>query len=256
MRLVIIGGTGLIGSKLVAGLREHGHEAVAASPDTGVNTLTGAGLAEALLGASVVVDVSNSPSFEDTAVMEFFTTSTHNLLKYAAAAGVRHYVALSVVGTERIPDSGYLRAKNAQETLIKGAGLPYSIVHATQFFEFIKRIADEATVGRTVRLPHVLIQPMAADDVAKAVGRVAVGAPLNGMVEVAGPQQFRFDDLIRQGLGARSDPREVVADPHARYFGAELGERSLVPADDARLGEIRLQDWLNQNVPVVAAAGR
>jgi len=256
MKLVIIGGTGLIGSKLVIRLREHGHEAVPASPDTGVNTLTGAGLTEALQAASVVVDVSNSPSFEDTAVMEFFTTSTHNLLKYAAAAGVRHYVALSVVGTERIPDSGYLRAKNAQETLIKGAGLPYSIVHATQFFEFIKRIADEATVGRTVRLPHVLIQPMAADDVAKAVGRVAVGAPLNGMVEVAGPQQFRFDDLIRQGLGARSDPREVVADPHARYFGAELGERSLVPADDARLGEIRLQDWLNQNVPVVAAAGR
>jgi uncharacterized protein YbjT (DUF2867 family) len=246
MKLVIIGGTGLIGSKLVAALREHGHEAVAASPDTGVNTLTGEGLAEVLHGASVVVDVSNSPSFEDTAVMAFFTTSTRNLLEYAEAAGVRHYVALSVVGTERIPDSGYLRAKNAQETLIKAAGIPYSIVHATQFFEFIKRIADEATDGTTVRLPHVLIQPMAADDVAKAVGRVAVGAPVNGTVEIAGPQQFRFDELIRQGLGARNDPREVVVDPHARYFGAELGERSLVPAADARLGEIRLQEWLNQ----------
>ena len=210
MKLVIIGGTGLIGSKLVARLREQGHDAVPASLDTGVNTITGQGLAEALQGASVVVDVSNSPSFEDAAVMEFFTTSTRNLLEYAAAAGVGHYVALSVVGTERIPDSPYLRAKNAQETLIKGAGIPYSIVHATQFFEFVKRIADEATDGTTVRLPPILIQPMAADDVAKAVGRIAVGAPLNGTVEVAGPQQFRFDELIRQGLGARHDPREVV----------------------------------------------
>jgi uncharacterized protein YbjT (DUF2867 family) len=254
MKLVIIGGTGLIGSKLVTKLREHGHEAVPASPDTGVNTLTGEGLAEALQGASVVVDVSNSPSFEDTAVMEFFTTSTRNLLKYAAAAGVRHYVALSVVGTERIPDSGYLRAKNAQETLIKGAGIPYSIVHATQFFEFIKRIADEATDEMTVRLPHVLIQPMASDDVAKAVGSVAVGAPLNGTIEVAGPQQFRFDELIRQGLAARNDRRAVVADPHARYFGAELDERSLIPDNDARLGEVRLEEWLNQNTPAAAAA--
>jgi uncharacterized protein YbjT (DUF2867 family) len=254
MKLVIIGGTGLIGSKLVTKLREHGHEAVPASPDTGVNTLTGEGLAEALRGASVVVDVSNSPSFEDAAVMEFFTTSTRNLLKYAAAASVRHYVALSVVGTERIPDSGYLRAKNAQETLIKGAGIPYSIVHATQFFEFIKRIADEATDGMTVRLPHVLIQPMASDDVAKAVGSVAVGAPLNGTTEVAGPQQFRFDELIRQGLAARNDPRAVVADPHARYFGAELGERSLIPANDARLGEVCFEEWLNQSTPAAAAA--
>jgi uncharacterized protein YbjT (DUF2867 family) len=248
MKLVIIGGTGLIGSKLVARLREHGHEAVAAAPDTGVNTLTGEGLAEALTGASVVVDVSNSPSFEDAAVMEFFTTSTRNLLKTARTAGVSHYVALSVVGTERIPDSPYLRAKNAQETLIKDAGIPYSIVHATQFFEFIKRIADEATDGTTVRLPPVLIQPMAADDVAKAVGRIAVGAPVNGTVEVAGPEQFRFDELIRQGLGARNDPREIVADPRARYFGAELGERSLIPAAEARLGEIRFQAWLSQPV--------
>jgi len=255
MKLVIIGGTGLIGSKLVTKLRERGHEAVAASPDTGVNTLTGEGLAEALQGAAVVVDVSNSPSFEEAKVMEFFTTSTRNLLKYGAAAGVTHYVALSVVGTDRIPDSPYLRAKNAQEMLIKAGGIPYSIVHATQFFEFVKRIADDATDGTTVRLPPVLIQPMAADDVAKAVGRIAVGAPVNGTVEVAGPQQFRFDELIRQGLGARNDPREVVVDPHARYFGAELDERALIPAGEARLGEIRFQDWLNQSTPP-AAAGR
>src|SRR5262249_6508425 len=192
MKLVIIGGTGLIGSKLVANLRERGHEAVPASPDTGVNTLTGKGLADVLQGASVVVDVSNSPSFEEAAVMGFFTTSTRNLLKYASAAGVRHYVALSVVATERIPDSPYLRAKTAQETLIKGAGIPYSIVHATQFLEFVKRIADEATDGTTVRLPPVLIQPMAADDVARALARIAVGAPINGTTEVAGPEQFRF----------------------------------------------------------------
>jgi uncharacterized protein YbjT (DUF2867 family) len=248
MKLVIIGGTGLIGSKLVARLREHRHEAVPASPDTGVNTITGEGLAEALQGASVVVDVSNSPSFEETAVMEFFTTSTRHLLERATAAGVRHYVALSVVGTERIPDSPYLRAKSAQEALIKGAAIPYSIVHATQFFEFVKRIADDATDGTTVRVPPVLIQPIAADDVAEAVATVAVGAPLNGTVDVAGPQQFRFDELIRQGLGARNDPREVVVDPHARYFGAELGERSLIPAGDARLGGIRFQAWLKQPV--------
>ena len=246
MKLVIIGGTGLIGSKLVAKLREHGHEAVPASLDTGVNTLTGEGLAEALQGASVVVDVSNSPSFEDAAVMEFFTTSTRNLLKAAGAAGVTHYVALSVVGTERIPDSPYLRAKNAQETLIKSAGIPYSIVRATQFFEFVNRIADEATVRTTVRLPSALIQPMAADDVAQSVGEIAVGAPVNGTVEVAGPQQFRFDELIRQGLAARSDPREVVVDLHARYFGAELGERSLIPGSEARLGESRFEEWLGQ----------
>jgi uncharacterized protein YbjT (DUF2867 family) len=248
MKLVIIGGTGLIGSKLVARLRENGHEAVPASPDTGVNTLTGEGLAEVLQNASVVVDVSNSPSFEAAAVMDFFTTSTRNLLEHASAAGVRHYVALSVVGTERIPGSPYLRAKNAQETMIKGGGIPYSIVHATQFFEFIKRIADEATDGTTVRLPPVLIQPMAADDVVKAVARTAVGTPVNGTVEVGGPERFRFDELIRQGLAARNDPREVVADPHARYFGAELGERSLIPADDAWLGEVRLQEWLAQPV--------
>jgi uncharacterized protein YbjT (DUF2867 family) len=249
MKLVIIGGTGLIGSKLVAQLRKSGHEAVAAAPNTGVNTLTGEGLADVLLGASVVVDVSNSPSFEESAVMDFFTRSTRNVLAHAAAAGVRHYVALSVVGTERIPDSPYLRAKNAQETLIKGGGIPYTIVHATQFFEFVTRIADEATEGTTVRLPPVLIQPMAAEDVAAALARVAMGAPLNGTVEVAGPQQFRFDELIREGLRARKDTREVVVDAHARYFGAELGERSLIPAANARLGEMRFQDWLAQPVP-------
>jgi uncharacterized protein YbjT (DUF2867 family) len=246
MKIVVIGGTGLIGSRLVIRLKEHGYDAVPASPDTGVNTLTGEGLAEVLQGASVVIDVSNSPSFEEKAVMEFFTTSTRNLLKYATAAGVRHYVALSVVGTERIPDSPYLRAKNAQETLIKGGGIPYSIVHATQFFEFIKRIGDEATDGMTVRLPPVFIQPMAADDVVKAVDTVAVGAPLKGTIEVAGPQRFRFDELIRQDLASRNDPRTVVVDPHARYFGAELDERSLVPAGEARLGEIRLEDWLRK----------
>jgi uncharacterized protein YbjT (DUF2867 family) len=246
MKIVIIGGTGLIGSKLVSGLKEQGHEAVPASLDTGVNTVTGAGLAVALHAASVVVDVSNSPSFEEKAVMEFFTTSTRNLLEHAAAAAVRHYVALSVVGTDRIADSPYLRAKNAQEMLIKEAGIPYSIVRATQFFEFVKRIADEATVGTTVQLPHVLFQPMAADDVARAVGMIAVGAPVNGTVEFAGPEQFRFDEFIRQALAARNDPRTVVADPHARYFGAELGERSLVPMGDARLGAIRFEEWLRQ----------
>jgi len=246
MKIVVIGGTGLIGSRLVIRLKEHGHDAVPASPDTGVNTLTGEGLAEVLHGASVVIDVSNSPSFEEKAVMEFFTTSTRNLLKYANAAGVSHYVALSVVGTERIPDSPYLRAKNAQEMLIKAGLIPYSIVHATQFFEFIKRIGDEATDGKTVRLPPVFIQPMAADDVVKAVGTVAVVAPLKGTIDVAGPQRFRFDELIRQDLASRNDPRTVVVDPHARYFGAELDERSLVPAGEARLGEIRLEDWLRK----------
>ena len=246
MKLVIIGGTGLIGSKLVTKLRERGHDAVAAAPNTGVNTLTGEGLAEALHGASVVVDVSNSPSFEDAAVMEFFTTSTRNVLKAAAAAGVTHYVALSVVGTERLSESGYFRAKIAQEQLIKESSIPYSIVHATQFFEFMKSIADTATDGTTVRLAPVLIQPMAAEDVAKAVGRVAVGTPVNGTVEVAGPEQFRLDELIREGLRIKQDPREVVTDPQSRYFGAMLSERTLVPSDGARLGEMRFQEWLVQ----------
>ena len=248
MKLVIIGGTGLIGSKLVRKLRERGDEAIAASPETGVNTLTGEGLAEVLQGASVVVDVSNSPSFEDATVMNFFTTSTRNLLEAAAAAGVTHYVALSVVGTERLSESGYFRAKIAQEQLIKDSSIPYSIVHATQFFEFFKSIAAAATEGDTVRLAPVMIQPIAADDVAKAVGRIAVGAPSNAVVEVAGPEQFRLDEFVREGLSARQDPREVVTDPRARYFGAILGVRTLVPADGAQLGEMHFQKWLGQPV--------
>jgi len=247
MKLVVIGGSGLIGSKLVTKLGEHGHEAIAASPVSGVDTITGEGLAEVLQGASVVVDVSNSPSFEEGAVMDFFTTSTRNLLSYEAAAGVRHHVALSVVGTERLAESGYFRAKIAQERLIKESSIPYSIIQATQFFEFVKSIADAATSGNSVRLAPVLIQPMAADDVAKAIGNIAVGAPVNGTVEVAGPERFRLDDLIRQGLSARHDPREVVADSHARYFGAELSEHTLVPGDDARLGETRFEQWLGQS---------
>jgi uncharacterized protein YbjT (DUF2867 family) len=254
MKVVIIGGTGLIGSKLVVRLREHGHEAVPASPDTGVNTLTGEGLAQVLAGAAVVIDVSNSPAFEDAAVLRFFETSTGNLLAAEAAAGVGHNVALSVVGSDRMPESGYFRAKVVQEKLIRDSSIPYSIVRATQFFEFFKRIADEATDGNTVRVAPVLFQPIAAEDVAKAVGRVAVSAPVNGIVEIAGPEQFRFDEFIRLGLGARQDPRVVIADPHARYFGAELGERMLVPVEDAGLGEIRFGDWLNQSaVPAVPA---
>jgi uncharacterized protein YbjT (DUF2867 family) len=219
MKIVIIGGTGLIGSKLVTRLREHGHEAVPASPDTGVNTLTGEGLAKVVTGAAVVVDVSNSPSFEDAPVLKFFEMSTTNLHAAEETAGVGHHVALSVVGSDRMPDSGYLRAKVAQEKLIRNSSIPYSIVRATQFFEFFKRIADEATVGNTVRIPPVLFQPMAADDVADAVCSVAMGSPLNGIVEVGGPQQFRFDEFIRMGLKALDDPGDVVADPHARYFG-------------------------------------
>ena len=250
MRIVVIGGSGLIGSKLVAMLSEQRHEAVAASPRSGVNTLTGEGLAEVLEGASVVVDVSNSPSFEDAAVMEFFTTSTRNLLTFEVAAGVGHHVALSVVGTERLSVSGYFRAKIAQEKLIKESSIPFSIVHATQFFEFVASIADAATDGNTVRLAPVLIQPMAADDVASAVARITMGTPVNGTVEVAGPEQFRLDELVRRGLLARGDPRELVADPHAHYYGAELSERTLVPSDDARLGETRFEDWLSRSSPM------
>jgi uncharacterized protein YbjT (DUF2867 family) len=248
MKIVIIGGTGLIGSRLVHQLGELGHQVVPASPDSGVNTLTGEGLAEALKGAAVVVDVSNSPSFEDTAVLKFFQTSTGNILAAEAAAGVGHHVALSVVGTDRLSESGYFRGKIAQEKLIRESSIPYTIVHATQFFEFFKSIADAATSGNTVRLAPVRIQPMAAEDVASAVGRTAVGAPVNGIVEVAGPQQFRLDQFIRRGLEERNDPREVVADPEARYFGALLSERTLLPGKDARLGETRLDDWLKQSL--------
>jgi uncharacterized protein YbjT (DUF2867 family) len=245
MKIVIIGGTGLIGSKVVLKLRDQGNEAVPAAPNTGVNTLTGEGLAEVLKGADVVVDVSNSPSFEDAAVLNFFRASTTNLLAAEAAAGVRHHVALSVVGTDRLAESGYMRAKIAQEKLIEQSSIPYSIVHATQFFEFIKGIADGGTVGNTVRLAPVLIQPAAAEDVAIEVAKVAVGAPINGIVEIGGPEQFRLDELVRRYLAAREDPRSVIADPTARYYGAELKERTLVPDNKAIIGEIRFEDWLS-----------
>lgn len=254
MKIVVIGGTGLIGSKVIAKLSEHGYNAVAASPASGVNTLTGEGLAEVLDDASVVVDVSNSPSFEDAAVMEFFKTSTGNLLGYEGAAGVGHHVALSIVGADRLPDSGYMRAKVAQEKLIKESSIPYSIIHATQFFEFLKGIADSATEGNTVRLPSVRFQPVAADDVASTVSKVAIGSPLNGVVELAGSEQFRFDDFIRRGLSAWKDPRQVIADQHARYFGTELDEYSLVPLKDALVGETRFEDWLPRSASQTPSA--
>jgi uncharacterized protein YbjT (DUF2867 family) len=247
MKIVVIGGSGLIGSKLVNKLREHGHEAVAASPNSGVNTLTGEGLVEVLKGASVVVDVSNSPSFEDAAVLKFFETSTRNLLAHEATAGVGHHVALSVVGTDRLSESGYFRAKIVQEKLIKSSPIPYSIVHATQFFEFLKGLADISMDGDKVRLPHVLFQPMAADDVASAVGTVAVGPPVNGIVEIGGPEQFRLDDLVRWRLAELKDPREVIADPKALYSGAKVSEKTLVPGNDARLGKTTFETWLNQS---------
>ena len=256
MKIVVIGGTGMIGSRVVSKLRERGHEAVAASPQSGVNTLTGEGLADALKNASVVVDVSNAPSWEDAAVMNFFTTGTRNLLSHEAAAGVRHHVALSVVGSERMLESGYFRAKIAQENLIKASSTPYSIVRATQFFEFVKGIADFSTEGNKVRLPHVLFQPMAADDVASAVCQVALGQPVHGQVEFGGPERTHLDDLIRKGLAAWKDPREVVADPHARYYGIEVQERTLVPGDDATLGKTCFADWLTQPASKAVAASR
>jgi uncharacterized protein YbjT (DUF2867 family) len=244
MKIVVIGGHGRIGSKVVERLDEHGHDAVAADLGTGVNTLTGQGLAEAFDGADVVVDVSNSPSFEDAAVLEFFRTSTGNILAAEKTAGVGHHVALSVVGADRLPDSGYLRAKVAQEQLIEDSSIPYSIVRATQFFEFVEAIADAATEGDTVRLPTALIQPMAADDVARAVARVTVGTPVNGIVEIGGPEPFRFDKLISYGLSVRNDPRQVIADPDARYFGTTLADTSLLPGEGAQLAETRFEDWL------------
>ncbi|MFI9552879.1 SDR family oxidoreductase [Nonomuraea endophytica] len=247
MKVVVIGGTGLIGSKVVTKLGEHGHEAVAASPNTGVNTLTGEGLAEALEGAQVVVDVSNSPSFERAAVMEFFETSTGNLLAAEAAAGVGHHVALSVVGTERMPDNDYMAAKIAQEKLIEKSGIPFSLVHATQFFEFVRSIADTATEDGKVRIAPVQFQPIAAEEVAQAVGRAAVGTPLNGRTEVAGPTRYQMDEFFRKALDAWDDPREVVTDPHAQYFGSVPGERTLVPDEGATLGTITYRDWLATN---------
>jgi uncharacterized protein YbjT (DUF2867 family) len=254
MKIVVIGGSGLIGTKLVNKLREHGQEAVAASPNSGVNSVTGEGLAEVLKGASVVVDVSNSPSWEDAAVLKFFETSTRNLLTHEAAAGVGHHVALSVVGSDRMLESGYFRAKIAQENLIKASPIPYSIVRATQFYEFAKGIADYSADGNKVRLPHVLFQPMAADDVASGVGRVAIAPPVNGTVEIGGPEKFRLDEFIRRALAARRDPREVIADPHARYYGIEVKERTLVPEDDAKLGRIRFEDWLAQSAAQTPSA--
>jgi len=246
VKVVVIGGTGLIGSRLVAKLGEHGHEAVPAAPSTGVNTLTGEGLAEVLESAAVVVDVSNSPSFADDPVMEFFRTSTTHLLEYCAKAGVGHYVALSVVGTDRLVDSGYFRAKIVQERLIRESGRSYSIVHATQFYEFVQAIADFSTVDGKVHLPRALIQPMAAEDVAAGVGRVAMGEPLNGIREIGGPEQFRLDELVRKALVAKGDSREVVTDEQARYYGVRVSERTLLPGSDAQLGEITFDDWLAQ----------
>jgi uncharacterized protein YbjT (DUF2867 family) len=247
MKIVVIGGHGRIGSKIVAKLGEHGHDAVAADPSTGVNTLTGEGLAEAFAGADVVVDVSNSPSFADDDVMDFFRTSTRNILVAEQAARVGHHVAMSVVGSDRLPDSGYLRAKVAQEELIQGASVPYTIVRSTQFFEFVDSITAAAAEGDTIRVPAASIQPVAAEDAAGFVSRIAVGKPANGIVEVAGPRPYGFEELVRHDLSAHDDPRQVVADPDAAYFGAKLSNGSLLPGEDAQLGETRFEDWLSQH---------
>lgn len=249
MKFVIIGGTGLIGSKLIEKLTPHGHHVLAASPSTGVNTLTGEGLAAALRGADVVVDVSNSPSFADREVMDFFQTSTRTQLLFEEEAGVGHHVALSIVGAERLPESGYLRAKVAQEKLLVDSGRPYSILRATQFFEFVSRIADAATVDGEVRVPLGSLQPMAADDVVEALARVVVGAPSGGIRETGGPQPFPMPELVRLSLAATGDTRAVVADPTARYFGALLTGNELVPGEGAELGSIRFTDWLAASVP-------
>jgi uncharacterized protein YbjT (DUF2867 family) len=249
MRIVVIGGSGLIGTKLVNRLRQKGHEVVAASPNSGVNTITGEGLAEALAGAEVVVDLANSPSFEDKAALEFFETSGRNLLAAEATAGVGHHLALSVVGTERLLASGYFRAKMAQENLIKASGIPYTIVRSTQFFEFIDRIVESCVDGDVIRLSPALLQPIAADDVADAMADAALGAPVNGTIEIAGPEACPLDKLGRKLLAARGDRREVIADVHARYYGVELNDRSLTPGDHPRLGSIRFEDWLSRSIP-------
>jgi uncharacterized protein YbjT (DUF2867 family) len=246
MKIVVIGGSGLIGSKVVELLRQGGHEVVAASPRSGVNTVTSEGLAGALSGAEVVVDVANSPSFEDKAVLEFFETSGRNLHAAEAAAGVRHHIALSVVGTERLLGSGYFRAKMAQENLIKASGIPYTIVRATQFFEFVGWIAQSGTAGETVRLPPALFQPISSDDVAAAMADVALGAPVNGMVEVAGPEAVRITDLVADFLKITGDTRQVIPDGLARYSGVEIDDRSLTPDEGARLGPTRYKDWLSR----------
>jgi len=250
MKIVVIGGTGLIGSKLVAVLRQRGQEVLPASPDSGVNTLTEEGLAEALSGAQVVVDLENSPSFEDKAVMKFFETSGHNLLAAEAAAGVRHHVALSIVGADRLPDSGYLRAKMAQEDLIKASGMPYTILRSTQFFEFMGRAADSFSDGKTVRVPPALVEPISSDDVVAALADIASAAPVNGTLEVAGPEELRFDELVRGVLRNNKDTREVTTDAHARYFGIELKDRSLIPAGTPwRTGRTRFESWLAHSTP-------
>jgi uncharacterized protein YbjT (DUF2867 family) len=249
MKIVVIGGSGLIGTKLVNRLRQHGHEVVAASPHSGVNTITGEGLAEALAGAQVVVDVANSPSFEDQAVLAFFETSGRNLLAAEAAAGVGHHVALSVVGTDRLLRSGYFRAKMAQETLIKASKIPYTIVRSTQIFEFMGAIAQSGTVGHTVHLSPALVQPIVSDDVADAMADVTLGAPVNGTIEIAGPERVRLDELVGRFLSATQDPREVVTDVHARYFGVELNDQSLTPGDNPRIAPTRFEDWLSRSRP-------
>ncbi|UTG95823.1 SDR family oxidoreductase (plasmid) [Sinorhizobium meliloti] len=247
MKIVVIGGTGLIGSKLVQNLRERGHDVLAAAPNTGVNTITREGLAGALDGADVVVDVANAPVWEDKAVLDFFETSGRNLLAAeAAAAGVRHHVALSIVGSERLPGNGYFRAKVAQENLIKASGIPYTILRATQFFEFVGGIAQAAAVGDEIRLSPALIQPIASDDVAAALAEVAVAPPVNGTLEVAGPEAIPLDELVRRFLRSTEDPRKVLPDVHARYFGAVLDDQSLTPGKNPRLGAIRFEDWLGR----------
>lgn len=248
MKIVVIGGTGLIGSKLVELLRKRGNDVLAASPNTGVNTLTGEGLENALAGADVVVDVSNSPSFEDAAVMEFFQASTRNLIAAEKAAGVSHHVVLSIVGARRMPQSGYMRAKVAQEDLVRASGVPYSILLSTQFFEFIERVVKETFDGDVYRLSPALMQPIASDEVVEALADVTLGAPLNGAVEVGGPEAIPLDELGREVLSAQQDPRRIVADAHARYFGTELNDQSLIPGPGARLGELTFADWLRQSI--------
>jgi uncharacterized protein YbjT (DUF2867 family) len=249
MKIVILGGTGLIGSKVVNLLRARGHEVVAASPSQGINSITGEGLTEALNGAQVIVDVTNAPSWEDKAVLKFFETSTRNVLAAEQKAGVNHHVALSIVGCDRLPASGYLRAKVAQEKLIRDSPIPYTIVRATQFFEFVGGIADSATNGQTVRVPSVLFQPILSDDVASALARIAVAKPVNGIVELAGPDAIPFDDVVRRYLAAHHDPRTVVADERARYFGTTLEKRSLVPGENPLLGSARFEEWLSRTAP-------
>src|SRR5437762_3807866 len=249
MKIVIVGGTGLIGAKLVNLLRSRGHEVIPASPSLGINSITGQGLSEAFTGAQVVVDVTNASSWEDKAVLEFFETSTRNVLATEAKTGVRHHVALSIVGSERLPASGYLRAKVAQEKLIKASPIPYTIVRATQFFEFVGRIADEATTGQTVHLPSVLFQPIFSDDLAANLAKIALAKPLNGTIEIAGPDAVPFDELVREYLVAHHDPRSVVADEQALYFGTPLEKRSLVPGDNALLGSTHFADWLRRTAP-------